>query len=101
MLAIDSLGQNRCRRLAERTPHPLEADGGHTLGSWLGPEMQRDDIAAPGIAARHPRVRIGQDAAVARAAVMIDEPGEPSLPIHHGFSIGARTVLPHSVHEPS
>jgi len=103
MIAIDPLGQNRRRRLAERTPHALEADGADSGFSRHGPEVQRDDIAAPGIAARHAGVRVQQRPAVTRAVVVIDQPSNAGLaiPLHYGFSIGAFTVLPHSVHEPS
>ena len=101
MIAIHTLGKNRRGRLAERAPHPFEADRRDTIILRLGFEIERDDVAAARVAARHARVRVGQRAAVARAAVMIDQPGEPRFAIHYGFSIGARTRLPHSVHEPS
>ncbi len=38
---------------------------------------------------------------MARSLVVVNQPGDPRFPIHYGFSTGAFTWLPHSVHEPS
>src|SRR5437667_11860339 len=96
MIAIDPLRENRRRRLAERAPHALEPDGGNEIRSRLSLEIHGDDVATPGIAARHARVRIRQRAAVARAVVMIDQPGDAGLAMHYGFSMGVRIRIPHS-----
>src|SRR5438105_3883954 len=101
MIAIDLLGQNRRRRLAQRTPHTLEADGADSIFSRLGLEIQRDEVTTTGIAPRDTCISVAERAAVTGAVVMIDQPGDAGLAIHYGFAIGARTVLPHSVHEPS
>src|SRR3989442_4729811 len=89
MIATDPLGENRRRRQAERTPHPFEAHGADSILSRFGLEIHRDDVATPRIAAWHARVRVRHRAAVARAVVMIHQPGDAGLAIHYGFSISA------------
>ena len=100
-IAIDPLGQNRRRRLAERTPHTLEAHGADAVHARLGLQIHRDEVTTTGIAARDTGISVGERADVPRATIMVHQPGETHLPIHQGFSMGALTTLPHSVHEPS
>ena len=97
----DPLGENRCRRLAQRTADPLEAHLRNAVLVRLRLDVHRDDVAAAGIAAGHMGVRVAQPPPVARSLIMVDEPGDARLLIHYGFSTGALTRLPHSVHEPS
>src|SRR5919204_654229 len=98
--SIHSLGENRCRGLAEGATHAFPRHLADALCSRLRFEIYRHDVAASRIAAWHARIRVRDRAFVARAVVVVDQPGDAGLAIHYGFSIGARTRLPHSVHEP-
>ena len=76
---VGPLGEYRRRRLAERAPRPFEADRRHPILSGIGPQVQRDEIPAPGVAARHRDVGAGQSSRMARPPGVIHQPGDPRV----------------------